>query len=166
MPGIMRSTTIKSVFNAGCIWASTAVGALALCSPDHVDLRGDWGKVRFKVEIADDAAERAQGLMHRESMPRMSGMLFIYETPQPLAFWMRNTLIPLDMLFLDESGTVAHIHENAIPLDETPISGGPAPLLSVLEINGGMSARLGITIGSELRHPDLPQEGAAWPCDE
>ncbi|MCY4334080.1 MAG: DUF192 domain-containing protein [Litoreibacter sp.] len=162
----MPSTTIKRVSLAGIVWASSVVGALAACSATHVDLRGGWGKARFKVEIADDAAERAQGLMHRESMPRMSGMLFIYEAPQPLAFWMRNTLIPLDMIFLDETGTVAHIHENAVPLDETPISGGPGPLLSVLEINGGMASRLGISIGSQLRHPGLPQDGAAWPCDD
>ncbi|MEM7471144.1 MAG: DUF192 domain-containing protein [Pseudomonadota bacterium] len=142
------------------------VGALAFCSADHVDLRGDWGKVRFKVEVADDPQERSQGLMHRETMPRMSGMLFIYQRPEPLAFWMRNTLIPLDMLFIDGTGTVVHIHENAIPLDETPISGGPEPLLSVLEINGGMSARLGLTIGSQLRHPELPQDQAAWPCSD
>lgn len=135
-----------------------------MCAPERVDLRGDWGQARFTVEIADDAAERAQGLMFRENMPRMSGMLFVYETPQPLAFWMRNTLIPLDLLFLDESGTVVTIQRDAVPLDETPLSGGPDPLLAVLEINGGMAARLGITVGSQLRHPQLPQSQASWPC--
>ncbi|MEM6407220.1 MAG: DUF192 domain-containing protein [Pseudomonadota bacterium] len=162
----MLFKTIKHLAASGTIWASTAVGALAFCSAEHVDLRGDWGKVRFKVEIADDPQERAQGLMHRQSMARMSGMLFIYPEPEPLAFWMRNTLIPLDLLFIDESGVVVHIHENAVPLDETPISGGSDPLLSVLEINGGMSAMLGITTGSQLRHPGLPQDSAMWPCSE
>lgn len=135
-----------------------------MCALDRVDLRGEWGQVRFTVEIADDPAERARGLMFREAMPRMSGMLFIYERPEPLAFWMRNTLISLDLLFVDETGTVVTIHENAVPLDETPLSGGPNPLLAVLEINGGMAAQLGVDIGSELRHPQLPQAQAAWPC--
>ncbi len=135
-----------------------------MCAPSQVDLRGDWGNARFAVEIADDGAERARGLMFRESMPTMSGMLFIYERPQPLAFWMRNTLIPLDMLFVDDTGTVVKIHKNAVPLDETSLSGGPDPLLAVLEVNGGMTTRLGITEGSQLRHPFMPQDVAAWPC--
>ncbi len=102
--------------------------------------------------------------MFRESMPRMAGMIFLYENPQPLAFWMRNTLIPLDLLFLDETGTVTHIHANARPLDETPIPGGPGLQVGAFEINGGLAAKLGITVGSQLRHPGLSQEGAVWPC--
>ena len=137
--------------------------AWAACSDDSVELRGDWGTARFAVDVADDPQERSKGLMFVEQMPAMQGMLFIYERPQPASFWMRNTLIPLDMLFLDETGTVTRIHENAEPLDETPIPGGDA-VLSVLEINGGMADRLGIEVGSQLRHPDLPQDIAAWAC--
>ncbi len=137
-----------------------------MCAPGQVDLRGDWGKARFSVEIADDKAERARGLMFRESMPTLSGMLFIYERAQPLSFWMRNTLIPLDLLFLDETGTVVTLHENAVPLDETPLSGGDAPLLAVLEINGGLARRMGIAVGTQLRHPQMPQDVAGWACDE
>ncbi len=134
-----------------------------MCRDNVVDLRGDWGQVRFNIEIADDIEERAEGLMNRPSMPRLSGMLFIYETPGQLTFWMRNTLIPLDMLFVDPDGIVRHIHSNAIPLDETTISGGDGRL-AVLEINGGMAKKLGISVGSELRHPSMPQNLAAWPC--
>ncbi len=112
----------------------------------------------------DDPEERARGLMFVEDLAPMTGMLFIYDRPQPVSFWMRNTLIPLDMLFLDATGTVRRIHENAVPLDETPIPGGD-DILAVLEINGGMSGRLGIEEGSVLRHPDLPQDQAAWPCE-
>ncbi len=79
-------------------------------------------------------------------------MLFVYDRPQAMNFWMRNTLIPLDLLFIDSRGVVQHIHENAVPLDETAISGGEN-LLSVLEINGGLARRMGIKTGSELRHP-------------
>ncbi len=95
-------------------------------------------------------------------MARSSGMLFVYERPQPVSFWMRNTLIPLDMIFMDETGTVRHVHENAIPLDETGIPGGP-DIQFVLEINGGLAGRLGIAEGSELRHPSIGPD-AAWTC--
>ena len=117
-----------------------------------------------QVEIADDAGERAQGLMHRTSLAGSAGMLFIYEEPQPLSFWMRNTLIPLDLLFIDSRGVVQHIHHNAIPLDESPLEGGSDALLAVLEINGGLSARMGITPGTELRHPAFAGRNPAWPC--
>ena len=111
----------------------------------------------------DDAAERAQGLMHRESLPRFAGMLFVYESPQPVAFWMKNTLIPLDMLFFDGAGRLTRIKASAAPHDETPVVGGDA-VRYVLEINGGLAAELGIDPGAELRHPALDQATAAWPC--
>lgn len=136
---------------------------IADCAPDRVDLRGDWGQARFTVEVADEPAERSQGLMNRPSMPMGAGMLFLYERPQRATFWMRNTLIPLDMIFMDPTGTVTHIHENAVPLDETTIDGGTG-VLAVLEINGGLASRLGVDVGSQLRHPGLEQSGAAWPC--
>ena len=102
--------------------------------------------------------------MHRTSLAGSAGMLFIYEEPQPLSFWMRNTLIPLDLLFIDSHGVVQHIHHNAIPLDESPLEGGSDALLAVLEINGGLSARMGITPGTELRHPAFAGRNPAWPC--
>jgi len=79
-------------------------------------------------------------------------------------FWMENTLIPLDMLFLDDNGVVQHVHENAIPLDRTGIDGGSG-IRYVLEINGGLASVLGLEPGAELRHPVLNQETAAWPCN-
>ncbi len=139
--------------------------ALEDCAPDKVYLRGDWGQAMFSVEVADDDAERAQGLMDRPSMPRNAGMIFVYEKPQSVAFWMKNTLIPLDMLFIDETGTVRKIKEMAEPLNETPIPGGK-DIQFVLEINGGLSASYGIGVGTELRHPAVDQEKAAWPCEE
>ncbi|MGC3936708.1 DUF192 domain-containing protein [Roseobacter sp. EG26] len=133
------------------------------CRDDTVFLKGDWGQARFAVEIADDAQERAQGLMHRETMPSAAGMLFVYDRPQRLSFWMRNTLIELDMLFIDASGTVRHIHHRAQPLDETPIPGGDN-LTHVLEINGGLAEALGITTGTLLRHPTFSKSEAEWAC--
>ena len=154
----------RRVALAALAWLVFSGPLWAACDPARANLRGDWGQASFAVSVMDDAAERAQGLMFVEKMPAMEGMLFVYARPQPVSFWMRNTLIPLDMLFLDDSGTVQRIHRNAVPLDETAIPGGD-DILAVLEINGGMSDRLGIAEGSVLRHPDLPQARAAWPCE-
>ncbi len=142
---------------------ASAAQASETCSPDAVDLRGDWGQAHFSVEVADDAQEQQKGLMFREKMSASAGMLFAYERPHNARFWMKNTLIPLDMLFLDKTGRVTRIAENAKPLDETPIDGGDNVLM-ILEINGGMARGLGITVGSELRHPAFDSSIAAWPC--
>ncbi|MCL4675028.1 MAG: DUF192 domain-containing protein [Pararhodobacter sp.] len=141
-----------------------ATQAVAACAVDRVTLRGPNGQAGFNVEIADTDAERSLGLMHRASMPRFSGMLFIFDAPQHAVFWMENTLIPLDMLFIDSAGVVQSIHENAVPLDRTGIDGGVG-IRYVLEINGGLARTLGLKPGAELRHPALDQEIAAWPCD-
>lgn len=148
------------------VTSMVALPAAARCSDERAELRGDWGNVRFRIEIADDPRERAQGLMHVEEMPRLAGMLFIYDQPQRVSFWMENTLIPLDMIFADETGLVLNVHSNAIPLDRTPIPGGSDDVLYVLEINGGMAEDLGIAAGSQLRHPSVPQDAALWPCDD
>ncbi len=150
---------------AAFLFVLFASAAQAACRDGAVDLRGDWGSARFSVEIADTDETRAQGLMHREHLPRSAGMLFVYDQPTRAVFWMRNTLIPLDMIFIDPQGVVRHVHHEAIPHDETPIDGGGGVQM-VLEINGGLARSLGIAPGSELRHPRLEQEHAAWPCPE
>lgn len=106
----------------------------------------------FKVEIADDEPEREQGLMNRESLARDTGMLFQFEDMAVRSFWMRNTLIPLDILYLDDKGRIVSIARNAKPLDETPLS-SIIPAKGVLEINGGQAAELGIMPGDTVRHP-------------
>ena len=136
--------------------------AHAACSENRVEIRGDFGQAQFSVEVADDNQERAQGLMFRESLPTSSGMLFLYERPSRLSFWMRNTLIELDMIFLDSTGVIQHVHHRAQPHDETPISGGRG--IAVLEINGGLAERLGIQAGDQLRHPFFADGPAIWPC--
>lgn len=138
--------------------------ARAECRPDQALFRTAGGQVRFTIEIADDAGERAAGLMGRKTLSRSAGMLFIYESPRDVAFWMKNTPLPLDMIFIDPTGRVAHVHENAVPFDETPIPGG-ADILMVLEINGGLASQVGIAPGAELTHPRLPQDIAAFPCE-
>jgi uncharacterized membrane protein (UPF0127 family) len=143
------------------VCAGSAAGAG--CRADAVALRGDWGQARFSVEIADTAKERARGLMFRENLPQSSGMLFIYDHPQTLSFWMKNTLIELDMIFLDSSGTVQTIHHRAQPGDLQP-KPGDGDQIAVLEINGGLAEALGISKGSQMRHPVFQGGPAAWPC--
>lgn len=150
---------LRAIF---AVYATFTGAALADCENNRVLLTGDWGSVSFSVEIADDDEERAQGLMFRERLPASSGMLFVYEEPHDLSFWMRNTLIPLDMIFLDTEGRVVRVHENAIPGDETPIRAG-APAVSVLEINGGLARRIGIDADTVAQHPAFGPN-AALPC--
>ena len=141
----------------------TAAPVVAACADDVVTVKGEWGQARFRIDLADDAEERARGLMFVEDMPVMDGMLFIYEVPRRATFWMRNTLIPLDMIFAGPDGVVRHVHENAVPLDETTIDGGDG-VLAVLEINGGLASRLGIGAGDVLQHPAFGAD-AALPCE-
>lgn len=109
------------------------------------------GKFVFKTEIAETPAQQAQGLMFRRKLAPDAGMLFPYAAPQIAAFWMKNTFIPLDMLFIAADGRISHIHPNATPQSEATIR-GPSPVKAVLEINGGLAAVLGIRIGDVVRH--------------
>lgn len=143
--------------------ALSASAARAACDADTVTIVGDFGRAHFNVTVADDDAERSRGLMFVEDMPTMTGMLFVYEGPRRASFWMRNTLIPLDMLFADPAGRITRIHPEAIPLDETPIDGGDG-VQYVLEINGGLADRLGIAEGDVMQHPAMGPD-AALPCE-
>jgi uncharacterized membrane protein (UPF0127 family) len=154
---MIRSAAICAVL------AAAPALAEAPCATDRLDLRWPDGTKTFAVEVADDDAERAKGLMFRASMDPGAGMLFVYETPRRAMFWMKNTLIPLDMIFADATGTVTRVHANAVPGDLTPIDGGDS-VQFVLEINGGLAEQVGIIAGAELRHPAVGP-GAAWSCD-
>lgn len=158
--GPLRPFIFLTIFCMGL----SATAAKSACSPTHAELRGPWGQAQFEIEVADTDESRSQGLMYREHMPRMSGMLFLFDSPQRLAFWMRNTLIPLDLLFIAPNGEILLVHEGAIPLDETPIP-GPDGSIAVLEINGGMAQTLGIKAGSQIRHSFFDQFSSSWPCD-
>ncbi len=154
----------RLILRAAAMLLALAVPALARdCSDGRVDLRGPWGQARFTVEVVDSPQERAQGLMFRDSLPQSSGMLFVYGTPGRASFWMKNTLIPLDILFADATGRITRIHRDAVPGDLSGIDGGPGVKLAI-EINGGLAARLGITEGTEVRHPAIAAATAVWPC--
>ena len=156
---------MKKIATALTLAIAVAVSgtAQADCQPDRVDLRGNWGQASFNIEIVDTPDSRAQGLMYRESLPRGAGMLFVYEAPQRASFWMKNTLIPLDIIFADVTGTVTRVHSNAVPGDLTPIPGGDQ-VYAVLEINAGLAARYGISAGTEMRQDVFSNGPPKWPC--
>lgn len=106
----------------------------------------------FQVEVMRTPDQRARGLMHRNYLPPDRGMLFDFGRTEPVAMWMQNTYIPLDMLFIRPDGTVARIAENTEPLSTRTIPSGE-PVLSVLEVNGGTAAKLGIKAGDKIEHP-------------
>ncbi len=123
------------------------------CSADNrLVLHTSKGDFAFNVEIADTEAERAKGLMFRTSLAPDAGMLFDYHREQQAAFWMQNTLIPLDMIFIGADGVVKTIHVNARPLDTTSIP-SEVPIRFVLEIAGGRSVEIGLKVGDRMDHP-------------
>lgn len=105
--------------------------------------------VSFDVEIAQTPQERQKGLMFRESMPDSHGMLFVFENDAPLAFWMKNTLIPLDMIFIDENMTVVDVL-TAVPCKEDPCLNYKSHGRYVLEINAGLAEKHSIKNGSVM----------------
>ena len=145
----------------------TAPAVMAQSMP-VMELRA--GFHRIEAEVAANQPARMQGLMQRRSLGPNQGMLFVFPFRDRHCMWMRNTLIPLDMIFIDARGEVRHVHANARPLDETAIPGAIAgdaspERLMVLEVPGGDAARLGIVPGMVLSHPRLPQATALAPCD-
>ena len=110
------------------------------------------GRHDFQVEVARKEPDRQRGLMDRRYMPPDRGMLFDFEREQPIMMWMKNTYIPLDMVFIRKDGTISRVATDTEPLSTRTISSG-APVLSVLELNGGTAARLGIKPGDRVEHP-------------
>lgn len=106
----------------------------------------------FQVEIAETGEQRAQGLMFRRRMAADAGMLFLFGRSEVRAMWMKNTLIPLDMLFIDETGKIVRIEERTVPHSERAIVSG-GPVSAVLELNAGTASRLKIGPGDRVRHP-------------
>jgi uncharacterized protein len=113
---------------------------------------GAGGRHRFTVELAKTPEQLEQGLMFRPSLAPDAGMLFDFKAPTVATMWMRNTLIPLDMLFIDTTGTIVAIRARAIPESDAIISAG-VPVRAVLELNGGTAERLHIAPGDRVLHP-------------
>lgn len=110
------------------------------------------GTHRFEVEVMRTPEERGKGLMFRRHMPADRGMLFDFGKTEPVAMWMQNTYIPLDMLFIRADGTIARIHAFAEPLSTRTIPSGE-PVLGVLELNGGVAEKIGAKPGDRVAHP-------------
>jgi uncharacterized membrane protein (UPF0127 family) len=107
------------------------------------------GTHRFTVEVAETPEQQAQGLMNRQSLAPDRGMIFPRNPPGDASFWMKNTLIPLDMIFIRADGTIARIAENTVPLSLDPVP-SLEPVVAVLEIPGGRSTELGIKAGDKV----------------
>ena len=134
--------------------ALAALMPLAFAAPaklpvQTVTIQTQGGSKIFHMEIAADEATRATGLMHRTHLARDAGMLFDFRTTVMTAFWMKDTPIPLDMLFVRPDGTIASIAANAVPFSTAEIA-APEPVRAVIEINGGEAKTLGIMPGDRV----------------
>lgn len=142
LPGIQPSPLL----------AQTA-GGLAVFDTAELTIRtADGATHDFVVEIAETGNQRAQGLMFRRQMAAEAGMLFLFGGSEPRAMWMKNTLIPLDMLFIDEKGKIVRIEQRTVPHSLRAILSGQ-PVSAVLELNAGTTARLAIEPGDRVLHP-------------
>ncbi|MBV8538006.1 MAG: DUF192 domain-containing protein [Alphaproteobacteria bacterium] len=140
-------------------WGAPVIGTGAWAQSANVSFRhselsieSGGKRIPFKVEIAETDEQRALGLMYRTSLPADAGMLFDFKHDQDVAFWMRNTRIPLDMLFIDRTGRIVNIAERAVPFSEETIPSA-GPVLAVLELNGGTASRLGLKPGDRVIYP-------------
>lgn len=150
---------LRSVLAAFAIAGLTVVahGAEEACRPaperprENLQILTASGHHPFKVEVARTTEQRAKGLMCRRSMSRDHGMIFTFEMETPILMWMKNTYIPLDMVFVSRSGAVTAVAANTKPFSEELItSGGPA--YAVIELNAGVAAEMGITEGSKVEY--------------
>ncbi|MEM9204753.1 MAG: DUF192 domain-containing protein [Pseudomonadota bacterium] len=136
------------------LFAVSAPGT-AVAQDFHTDpLIVDTGNARhfIAIEVADTPPKRAQGLMNRETMAQDAGMLFDFKNDRVVTMWMKNTILSLDMIFIDKSGSVIRIAEDTVPFSETTISSGQ-PVRYVLEVNAGVSRKIGLEPGDTISHP-------------
>lgn len=123
---------------------------------EELVLKTGGGEHKFTVEIADSPSEQAIGLMFRTSMPADRGMLFIYDKQQPVAMWMKNTYISLDMVFITEKGVVHHVVRNTVPQSLKTIESN-GKVLAVLELIAGTADRIGLKPGDKVVHKTFTQ---------
>jgi hypothetical protein len=131
---------------------ATAHAQLETFPKAELTIVGASGPHKFTVEVATSPGQMEQGLMFRQSLAPDAGMIFDYRAPSMAAMWMKNTLIPLDMLFVDQRGRIINIHERAVPGSLDPIAAA-APARAVIELNGGTAARLGLKPGDRVIFP-------------
>jgi uncharacterized membrane protein (UPF0127 family) len=159
--GILRALLLTSVLavavlpacKSGGQKAGTTTSAPSSVTSVAIDTGGR--KVLFRVEVAVTPEEHARGLMYRSQLADDAGMVFVFEEPSVQRFWMKNTLIPLDMIFIGKDRRIVGVVENAAPETETERMVG-APSQYVLEIGGGLSAKLGIHRGESVDLQNIP----------
>jgi len=150
----VRRVAVAALLAAGCVSPKAPDMADA---PARVLVQTAAGPVHaVAVELARTEEERARGLMHRESLPPGTGMLFLFEESGPRVFWMKNTPLSLDMIFVDEEGWIVGIVERAEPRTETPRGVG-VPSRYVLEVIGGWSRAHGVRPGDRVRFENVPR---------
>jgi uncharacterized protein len=120
-------------------------------------LKTETGDHNFNIEVATTRQEQALGLMFRRSLPENAGMLFLYKRPQPAAMWMKNTLIPLDMVFIAPDGRVLRIETNTEPFS-TAVIRSEGAVSAVLELNAGQAGKIGLKRGDKVVYPGLTAE--------
>lgn len=148
MPAIFSRLLFGLFFALLCLSPLGATGA----ELQKIQVVTKTGTHVFAVELATNDEERARGLMYRREMPAGQGMLFDFFREQELGFWMKNTYIPLDIIFIRADGTIRRIAANTEPLSDVNIPSG-GPVQAVLEINGGLSKKLGIEPGDKVIAP-------------
>jgi len=146
--------TLLLLFAATAVSPSTFSEAAELqrFATSELTIVSATGPHHFTVEVAETPAQMEQGLMFRRTLAPDAGMLFDYKQPTMATMWMRNTLIPLDMLFVDAQGRIVNIHQRAVP-QSLDLIAAAAPVRAVIELNGGTAARLGIAPGDLVQHP-------------
>lgn len=151
---VLPRRSLSAALRTGGIFLALAVGSIplsALSDEGRAVLHTAKGDFTFKVEVVDTNASRAQGLMYRTELAPDAGMLFDFKETRETSFWMQNTFIPLDMLFITADGIVKTVHVNARPQDPTAIP-SEVPVQFVLEIPGGRSVEIGLKPGDKLEH--------------
>jgi len=123
-------------------------------STGTIVLKTETGDHNYDIEVATTDQERAIGLMYRRSLPENSGMLFLYDRPQPAAMWMKNTFIPLDMIFIAPDGTVHRIETYTEPFSTRSIYSG-GDIVGVLELNAGQADKIGLKPGDKIIYPGM-----------
>jgi uncharacterized membrane protein (UPF0127 family) len=136
---------------AGALILAASADASVHCDTGRIEVLTDAGTRIFSIEVAIEPEEQARGLMFRPALPADAGMLFVYDPPHQANFWMRNTMIALDMIFIDDTGRVESIAERTDPYSER-VSSSLGDVRAVLEINGGLSRQLGISPGAQVIH--------------
>ena len=129
-----------------------AAGRAPAADVQTLEIASKSGVHPFAVEVAVNDEERARGLMFRKELPEGRGMLFDFKNEQPVAFWMKNTYVPLDMIFIRADGRILRIAENTEPLSERLVPSG-GPVLGVLEVIAGTAKKFGIQPGDRVSYP-------------